>query len=363
MKQHTRTGRKSVYTLSARSVITLFLLVFTCFFLPSSTLVEAENYVPSTPTGSTIGFVNIEYEYTIVTLNTQSSWMFDWGDGTTTDWLQITGSETSITRSHHWDSVGGYHVRVQFKNEFYQNGVWSNPVTVIISSSIGDNLPDEPLFLLGTIQGFIGEYYVYAASTTDPNDYQVCFRCDWGDENISEWTSLVPSGAHATVTYSWENPGEYSVRIQAKNQYGLESFWSDPVHVTISNTSLGESNTIDLIVLNGISHHIVYTSDQNGIFYNSSSGGSSAIQGIGGGDYLIDDDSDGTWEYVYTPITGSIELYDEPVITQNQVFFLFTGIWPLIFIIVGIVIGITGTVLILIKKGYIYMYEEIVVEK
>jgi hypothetical protein len=326
--------------------------------------VQAGNYIPSTPTGTTFGYVNIEYEYTLISLNKEAYWRFDWGDGTTTDWLQLAESETSITQSHSWGSAENYQVRIQFKNEVYKDGVYSNPLIVTIYSS-HDNLPYEPYLVSGTIQGFLGETYVYAMSTTDPNNYQVRYRCDWGDGNLSDWTSLFSLENHGSIAYAWQNYGEYSIRIQAQNQYGLESTWSDPVHVTMNNVSYyGASNTIYLLVLNGYSHHIVFTSDEEGTFYNSSSGTSSELQGIGGGDYFIDEDSDGTWEYVYTPMTGSIEPYNEPVIPQNQeVFFLFTGIWLFLLIIVCIVVCIISVITILIKTGYIYIYDEVVVEK
>ena len=66
--------------------------------------------LPSTPLGTTFGYVGIDYEYAIVTLNPDSFWMFDWGDGTNSSWLQLEQNQTSITETHHWDA--GRHLSI-----------------------------------------------------------------------------------------------------------------------------------------------------------------------------------------------------------------------------------------------------------
>jgi hypothetical protein len=130
----------------------------------------------------------------------------------------------------------------------------------------------------------------------------------------------------------------------------------------MKNTSEDNGASVDLVFLNNIYYHIIYSSSYNGTFYNPSSGGSNDIQWNGGGVFLIDDDSDGRWEYLYAPTIGEIQPYQEQVIPQKNIFSDVP--WLLILIIVSIILGVIGVVLVLIKKGYIYMYEEeVVVEK
>jgi hypothetical protein len=130
----------------------------------------------------------------------------------------------------------------------------------------------------------------------------------------------------------------------------------------MKNTSEDNGTSVDLVFLNDIYYQIIYSSSYNGTFYNPSSGGSNDIQWKGGGVFLIDDDSDGRWEYLYVPTIGEIQPYQEQVILQENIFSNVP--WFLLLIIVSIILGVIGVVLVLIKKGYIYMYEEeVVVEK
>ncbi len=319
-------------------------------------------YIPSIPTGTTFGYVGIDYEYVIVTMNPDSFWMFDWGDETISPWLQLENNQTSITQTHHWSSPGSYQVHVKYKSETAPYGIWSEAMLVDIYDFSSKNFPDTPIFYTGKIQGIIDNEYTYSALTTDPQEFPVCYRFDFGDDEISEWTLYVPSGSSAYFSYKWEKPGIYVLRTQARNQYGLESEWSEPVQVIMKNTSEDDGSSKDLVVLNNITYQIIYTSQFNGTFFNPSTGSSNDIHWNGGGVFLIDDDSDGRWEYLYVPAIGQIQPYTEPIPISHDIFSELP--WILIFIILSIIFGVIGVVIVLIKTGYLYLYEEeVVVEK
>jgi hypothetical protein len=346
-------------------VTLVFIMLFICFLgllEQNNTVVSAEStsFIPAAPVGSTSGFVNIEYEYSIVTMNQNATWRFDWGDGTTTDWLLLENGLSAITQTHQWAAVGTYQVRVQFISEYIPHGVWSTPLTVTISSWTPIDLPHSPLLESGTVQGFAGCEYTYIVSTEDPSGNHVSFRFDWGEGLPSVWTSFVPSGTFFIVTHTWKHPGEYSLKIQARNQYYLESSWCVPIQVQIKNTTENNGCSINRILLNGIAHQIFFSSNHNGTFYNSSSGVSSALLWTGGGQYLLDVDGDGQWEFLYAPKLGEIQQIPEKVLPQKNVFSEFT--WWLV-LIGGIVIGIICVIFMLIKTGYLYFYEVTVVEK
>jgi hypothetical protein len=318
-------------------------------------------FIPTTPSGTTFGYVGIEYEYVIVTMNHDSFWMFDWGDGTATTWLQLEANQTEIVQSHHWSTTGTYQLRMKFKSEQVPDGVWSDPLTVDITTYTSKDFPNEPILRTGKIQGIIGNEYTYSALTTDPHAYQVSYRFDYGNGSLSEWTPFVPSGSSSYRSYTWEKPGVFFIRSQARNEYGLESVWSPPIQVTMKNTSEANGASIDLVFLNDVYYQIIFTSKYNGTLYNPSSGGSNDIQWNGGGVFFIDDDSDGRWEYLYAPAIGEIQPYQEQVVPQKDFFSGFP--WLLILIILSIVFGVIGVVVVLIKTGRIYMYEEEVVVK
>jgi hypothetical protein len=313
-------------------------------------------YIPSTPLGTTFGYVGVDYDYVIITMNPDSFWMFDWGDGTTSDWLQLAENETSIVQTHQWNVPGTYQVHVKFKNDVSPYGVWSNAKLVEITTYEGGDFPHKPILYTGKIQGVVGTVYTYSARTTDPHDFQVCYQFDFGNGTLSSWTPFVPSGTSSYISFAWQKPGVYIMRAQARNQYNLLSDWSDPVQVIIKDTSHDLGESIDLIVLSNITYQILYTSQYNGTLYNPSTGSSNDILWHEGGIFLIDDDSDGRWEYLYIPSIGQIQPYIEPVLPQKD--FLSEFPWFLLILLLCIIFGTIGGVLFLIREGYIYFYEE-----
>jgi hypothetical protein len=56
---------------------------------------------------------------------------------------------------------------------------------------------------------------------------------DWGDGNMSDWLGPFASGAQASAQKSWSAKGEYSIKVKAKDIYGAESAWSDPLPITM----------------------------------------------------------------------------------------------------------------------------------
>lgn len=341
-------------TFSLCFIAFLFLLLVTP--LGSS---DSPMYIPSVPNGTSFGFVGIEYDYTIVTINPDSSWMIDWGDGTNTSWLQLEANKTSITQTHQWNKPGVYQLRVNYKGETTPYGVWSEPKGIEITTISMDDFPDKPVIQTAKVQGVALKKYTYSAISVDPQGYAVSYRFDNGNGTLSAWTAFVPSGSSSYQSFSWQQPGKYYLRAQAKNQYGLESEWSNPIQVIIRDTEDGNGTSVDYVLLNDVSYHILYSSEYQGTLYNPSTGSSNDIHWNGAGVYLIDDDSDSRWEYIYIPAQGQIQPYTEPV--RSEYDFVSQLPWRFIIIIGSIILGVIGVVLVLIKKGVIYFYEEEVV--
>ncbi len=341
-------------------VLLVFCLITTIstVFLCTSPVVFSKTpmFIPSTPEGTTFGFVGIDYEYAIVTLNPDSYWMFDWGDGTNSSWLQLEINQTSITETHHWDTVGIYQLHVKYRSDTAPYGIWSDALMVEITTYSNDDIPFTPILYTGKIQGFNDTVYTYSALTTDPYEYQVSYRFDYGNGTFSEWTPFVPSGTSSYLSFAWQTPGIYVLRTQAKNVYGLESPWSEPIEVIITDKAASTGASIDRLILNNISYQIIYSSETEGTLYNPSTGSSNDILWKNGGIFLIDDDSDGRWEYLYIPSIGQIQHYVEPTALEKTSFFEIP--WLIIIIILIVIFGIVGVVLVLLKTGYLYLYEE-----
>jgi hypothetical protein len=98
---------------------------------------------------------------------------------------------------------------------------------------ITNNPPEKPATPTGPASGKPGTSYLYTTSTTDPDGDQVFYMWDWGDGNFSDWIGPFNSGASATATYSWTEQGTYSIKVKAKDTFGDESVWSDPLPITM----------------------------------------------------------------------------------------------------------------------------------
>ena len=353
-------------------LFSLFLLiaVFITFSSISHCVVAKDDtYIPAAPIGPESGFLDAEYEYSVYTTNPNAFWMFDWGDGTYSDWMALADYKNFITQSHSWNSTGEHQVRVKFKNEFFQDGVWSESLEVTISEYYEDDIPNKPDIPSGKVVGCTDVKYSYSTSSTDPKGNLVQFRFDWGDGSISNWTSLVSSGSVSTVSHIWKNSGEYSIKSQARDQYMLISSWSDPLNVTIEldsdndqlpdNTErqLGsdpnDPTDINVVIINDVNYYIVYA-DQNVIFYNSTSKNASIITSNSEGKYLIDDNNDDKSDYVYDPVLGSIEAYGGKTSEESS----FEFPW-LLTAVVCIITGIIFLIFIFIKTGFIVFYEHL----
>jgi hypothetical protein len=90
--------------------------------------------------------------------------------------------------------------------------------------------PDTPI---GPTEGKPYTDYMYSTKTADPDDDQLYFLWDWGDENNSEWLGRYLTDEECKVFHSWVNIGRYDVKVKAKDINGAESRWSESLTVVI----------------------------------------------------------------------------------------------------------------------------------
>jgi hypothetical protein len=98
--------------------------------------------------------------------------------------------------------------------------------------------PEQPQKPSGDASGNVETTYTYSTETTDVDGDQVYYLWDWGDGNFSEWLGPFASGATATAEKSWTTKGTYSIRVKAKDVFGNESNWSDPLAVTMPRNQI-----------------------------------------------------------------------------------------------------------------------------
>ena len=97
------------------------------------------------------------------------------------------------------------------------------------------NLPPNPPSIEGPTNGKHGEYNSYMISAIDPENHNVFFYIDWGDETNSGWIGPYLSGMERNFTHAWKEQGTYLIKVKAKDVYDAESNWS-VFKVTIPRT-------------------------------------------------------------------------------------------------------------------------------
>lgn len=93
--------------------------------------------------------------------------------------------------------------------------------------------PIKPIITKGESNGKFGEEYKYSAVTTDPQNDEIYYLWDWGDNTDSDWIGPYESGIEYETSHSWEKRGNYIIKVKAKDSDGYESEWSDPLSVSM----------------------------------------------------------------------------------------------------------------------------------
>ena len=84
--------------------------------------------------------------------------------------------------------------------------------------------------------------------TTDPDNTEdeIYYRIDWGDGTMSNWYNKYwyQSGL---MNHSWKMPGTCNIKVKAKDIYGNESDWSEPLTANFTMSTL-----MKLLLIGGV---------------------------------------------------------------------------------------------------------------
>ncbi len=108
----------------------------------------------------------------------------------------------------------------------------------IVNITATNNPPEKPSKPSGETQGQTGTSYPYSTSAIDPDGDKLEYGWDWdGDNTVDEWdnnnSNYYPSGTPISTSHAWPTDGTYNIKVKAKDIYGEESDWSDPLSVTM----------------------------------------------------------------------------------------------------------------------------------
>ena len=121
---------------------------------------------------------------------------------------------------------------------FLLDSLGSGESVVFFVSSVPIAAPLKPLVPLGSVSGRPGVEFVFSSSCVDPDGDDLFYRWDWDDGNFSGWLGPFGSGVFCNASYVWSGRGVFEVRVMARDVFGWEGVWSDPLSVSIPKNKL-----------------------------------------------------------------------------------------------------------------------------
>jgi hypothetical protein len=115
---------------------------------------------PQRPTGPTSGKANVEYTFNATTIdpnNHQLYYQWDWGDGTTSNWLGPFDSGDLTQAKHRWGK-GSYSIKVKAKDIYGAETDWSESLAITMPLSYNLFPHHFSVFIHSLIHFLRGDY-------------------------------------------------------------------------------------------------------------------------------------------------------------------------------------------------------------
>ena len=164
------------------------------------------------------------------TFSDEAVWLIKTDEQGDKQWTKtFGGTETDVARSVQQTNDGGYIIAG------YTWSYGAGDADVWLIKIPGQNqAPNKPSTAQGETDGKAGEEYTYATSTSDPDGDKIWYKWDWGDGTTSDWIGPYNSGEICEISHVWNIENDYQIKIMAKDIIDAESFWSNPLAVSIS---------------------------------------------------------------------------------------------------------------------------------
>ncbi len=193
----------------------------------------SDNYLPPDPSFSVSGKKITGHSLTFMGESEQGfnplTYDWDFGNGDTSSGQSI---------NYDYDAEGSYAVKLTVTDRFGISETFEDTITINKNSA-----PDKPKRPSGETDGKVGNSYSYTTSTNEKDGDQVWYKWSWGDGEQSNWLGPYGPGETCSASYTWgERARNLEVKVKAKDAYGGESSWSDPLSVTMPK-SKSETNS------------------------------------------------------------------------------------------------------------------------
>jgi hypothetical protein len=143
--------------------------LFASLLIPISIAKDPTLILPDKPYGPTMGVVGEDYIFCFDLPNDAECEpyfvLWDWGDGTFTDWLGPYSAGETVCASHVWTEPGTYEIRVKIK-DFCGNQYWSDPwvINIVPMTELDIKIVGGGLLKICAVIRNIGEHDAYNIS-------------------------------------------------------------------------------------------------------------------------------------------------------------------------------------------------------
>ncbi len=155
-------------------------------------------------------------------------------------WTNFVSSGTKICVEHSWNKAGTYVVKSIARDEKGVTSKWSNGITIII----GNHPPEKPETPWKKTRA--PKSLTFCTKTNDPDGDQIWYWWDWGDGTNSNWLGPYNSGETFCTSHSWNENGDYKIKVKAKDIYNIESEWSETTHISLIRAKIKNQHLISL---------------------------------------------------------------------------------------------------------------------
>ena len=245
------------------------------------------------------------------------SWYWTFGDG---------ANDTGAVVSHVYTSTGTFSVTLTVTDdEGASNAVVTTAVIMM------PNLPPTSLTIAGPSSGEINIGYFFTLQATDPEGGMLVYLVDWGD-GTSTLTDEFPSDSGVVVNHSWVSAGVYELYVVVRDEQNASAVASHRILINVE-------------YVGDIGYLIDEDSDGTyDVFFSNSTGSMTSVELQVDGTYFIDSDGDGLWDYIYDSQTKILTIYPTEDLVENDMTVLIVGV------ILGIIVVIFILIMLLIYR-------------
>ena len=178
--------------------------------------------IPDDPIGPRYWTMDVEVEFKTYSSDPDGDsiqYMFDWGDGSFSDWEGPFPSGQEGKASHIWSELGDYQIKVKARDTNGVESDWSGEVTLSI---LENSQPEDPV-ISGPKNVKAKRLYTYSFIANDPEGHDVNFLIRFESSDTPTWEGPFSSGEEVTFSHAWNSEGKHSIVAKAMDIYGAKS--------------------------------------------------------------------------------------------------------------------------------------------